>query len=187
MATIIDDFAANLTATLDAIASSKIYTDINAMYDEGRLQKDQLDKVIISFHEKALSMAGATSENIAIKGYRLDEIIAKDLAVKSQQIAESEGKLAIEQEQSGKDLEVKSQQIAESEGKLAIEQAQSAKDLEVKGARKLLIDRQRIGFDDNKKIEKAKMLSDAIGMIQSGGNDAPAAFLSSWTTAISSI
>lgn len=162
MATIMDDFAANLTATLDAIASSKIYTDINAMYDEGRLQKDQLDKVIISFHEKALSMAGATSENISIKGYRIDEIIAKD-------------------------LEVKSQQIDESAAKLLIEQAQSAKDLEVKGARKLLIDRQRIGFDDNKKIEKAKMLSDAIGMIQAGGNTAPAAFFSSWTTAISSI
>lgn len=162
MATIIDDFAINLTATLDAIASSKIYTDINMMYDEGRLQKDQLDKVIISFHEKALSMAGATSENIAIKGHRLDEIISKD-------------------------LEVKSQQIAESAAKVIRDDTDSAKDLEVKGARKLLIDRQKTGFDDNKKIEKAKMLSDAIGMIQSGGNDAPPEFFSSWTAAIAAI
>ena len=82
MSTITEDFATNLTAILDAIAKSVIYTDIEAMYDDGRLQKDQMDKVVISFHEKALSMSAATAENIALKGYRLDEIITADLAKK---------------------------------------------------------------------------------------------------------
>ncbi len=155
---VITDFATNLTAALNAIAASKIYTDIDAMYTEGRFQKDQIDKIIIAFHEKALAMAGGTAENIALKGYRIDEIIAKDLEVKDAEIAEST-----------KNLEVKDAQIL----------------TEVE--RKLLITRQKTGFDDNVRIEKAKMLSDAIGMIQSGGNEAPPEFFTAWTTAIAAV
>ena len=129
MATPLEDFTANLTAILDAVVGSKIYTDINQMYDDGLLQKDQYDKIIINFHDKLLSMAGTLAENIELR-----------------------------------DAQV-----------------------EVEKARKLLIDRQKIGFDDNKKIEKAKMLSEAIGMIQSGGNDAPQEFFDAWTSAINVI
>jgi|GEM_PF-2991918 len=194
MNTIIQDFTTNLTASLNAIAESKIYTDIDAMYNDGRLQKDQLDKVIIAFHEKALTMAGSTSENIALKGYRIDDIIAKDLDVKTAQITESAGNLAIKQAQSTKDLDVKTAQITESAGNLAIKQAQSTKDLDVKTAqitteskRASLIERQELGFSDNVVIERVKTTSEAIGMIQSGGNAAPQTFFNEWTDAIDDI
>jgi len=169
MNTIIQDFTTNLTASLNAIAESKIYTDIDAMYNDGRLQKDQLDKVIIAFHEKALTMAGSTSENIALKGYRIDDIIAKDLDVKTAQITESAGNLAIKQAQSTKDLDVKTAQIT------------------TESKRASLIERQELGFSDNVVIERVKTTSEAIGMIQSGGNAAPQTFFNEWTDAIDDI
>ena len=129
MATPLDEFTVNLTAIINAVANSKIYKDIEQMYNDGLLQKDQYDKIIINFHDKLLSMASGLAENIELR-----------------------------------DAQV-----------------------EVEKARKLLIDRQKIGFDDNKKIEKAKMLSEAIGMIQSGGNDAPQEFFDAWTNAIKAI
>lgn len=129
MSAITEEFANNLTAVINAIVESKLYTDIGEMYNEGRLQKDQYDKIIINFHDKMLQMAGGLVENLELR----------------------------------------------------------AAQVEVEKARKLLIERQEAGFDDNRHIEKAKMLTEAIGMIQSGGNEAPQQFMDAWTNSINEI
>ena len=155
MSTIIGDFESNLTAALNAIAGSVIYTDIAQMHTDGRLQKDQMDKVIIAFHEKALSMAGATSENLALKGYRLDEIIAADLAEKTSLVTTRAAETAIKQ--------------AESTATIAFINAQTATEVE----RKVLVVTQARGFLDNRVVEWASMSKEAVSMVQAGGNEAP--------------
>jgi len=144
MADLSTDFSTNFTAALDAITSSKIYTDMQAMYDNGRLQKNQHDKILIAFHEQSLTSAASLAENITIKGYRIDDIIQADLDVKTNQ------------------------------NKTEIE-------------RTALLKAQTKGFDDNVTIERVKIAAEAIGMIQSGGNEAPQEFFDEWTDAIADI
>lgn len=141
---VIESFQDNLVKILDSVVESRIYTDFVAMYEDGRIQKEQFDKILIAFHEKSLAMAGSTAENIALKSYRLDEIVTKDVEVKEAQIG-------------------------------------------VENARKDLIVRQKEGFDDNVVIERVKTTSEAIGMIQSGGNEAPQTFFDEWADAINDI
>jgi hypothetical protein len=187
MALQIGDFASNLTAVLGAITQSQIYTDIRAMYDDRTLQKDQYDKILIAFHEKALEMAGVVAQDFTLKAHRLDEIIDKDLAVKTEQIASSIASTAMNEAQNEKDLLVKQ---ANADLTKAQEQAvytgnvltnnQSATEVE----KKKLIIQQRIGFDDNTVIERVKIAAEAVGLIQSGGNTAPAEFLEEWIDAV---
>ena len=162
MSTIIEDFATNLTATLNAIAGSLIYTDIEAMHADGRLQKDQMDKVVLAFHEKALSMAGSTSERLAM--------FVPELAIKQADstsvITTRAGELGVKQ--------------AESTANIAFTAAQTETEVQ----RKDLIVRQKDGFGDNVAIERAKIITEAIGMIQGGGNEAPAEFMTEWTSSI---
>ncbi len=129
---LITDFPTNFTSALNAISGSQIYTDIQAMYAAGTLQKDQYEKIIIAFHEKALGVAGTITENITVKGYRLDEIISKDLEVKTNEISVRNAELALRTAESAKDLEVKTNEISVRDAELALRTAESAKDLEVK-------------------------------------------------------
>lgn len=147
MASISENFATNLTAALNAITASKIYTDIETMYTEGRLQKDQLDKVVIAFHEKAIGMAGAVAENLTYKGYKFEELIDAELTAKQAEASLAKQKLETEKQ------------------------------------RTLLIENQKIGFLDNRVLEWSKISSEVVGMIQSGGNEAPQAMMDAMTKA----
>ncbi len=187
---LITDFPTNFTSALNAISGSQIYTDIQAMYAAGTLQKDQYEKIIIAFHEKALGVAGTITENITVKGYRLDEIISKDLEVKTNEISVRDAELALRTAESAKDLEVKTNEISVRNAELALKQAINEKDMDLK-AKQILSEAQRLllmvaqtkGFDDNVTLEFAKFLSENIGMIESGGNTAPQALWNLWTIA----
>jgi len=172
MALQIGDFASNLTAVLGAITQSQIYTDIRAMYDDRTLQKDQYDKILIAFHEKALEMAGVVAQDFTLKAHRLDEIIQADLDVKK-----ANADLTKAQEQAvytGNVLTNNQSDTEVEKKKLIIEQ------------KKLIIE-QRIGFDDNTVIERAKIAAEAIGMIQSGGGIVDSRFLDEWVNAINDL
>jgi len=140
MANDMSKFSSNLTEVLDAITDSKIYTDMQAMYDESRLQKDQHDKIIIAFHEKALGVA----TEMALKGYRIDEIMQKELDLKS------------------KDVELKGREILLRDEQIKTETARTA-----------LVQTQERGFLDNRIVEWADKTGKVVSMIQGGGNEAP--------------
>lgn len=98
MATFMEEYASNLTSVIDAIVASKLYTNIKAMYDDGTFQKDSYYEVVIAFNKEVLGMAGSLAE----KAYRLDEIVAAELALKNKQIeVENARKALLEQQQRG--------------------------------------------------------------------------------------
>lgn len=209
MATLIEDFNANFISMLNSITTSSLYTDIKQMYLDGVLQKDQYDKIIIAFHEKALQVAGSNAVSISEKGYRVDEIIDKDLMVQQNKIDIALREIAEREAQGDKDLLVKQNQIDVNSGELGIKMNESAnrisvanselalkttqsgkdavlkdKQADVEAQRKLLLVSQTQGFDDNVKIEFNKSMNESIGMIESGGNEAPASLWNAWSTSV---
>lgn len=155
--------------TLRIITSSQIYIDLMEMYETGILQKDKHDQYLISFHKEALGIAGSTAEAIALKGHRLDDIIDADIAVKRSNAAAKDAEVSLAREKQEKDLLLLDAQIA------------------VANQRKTLLAAQERGFDDNVVIERTKVASEAIGMIESGGNDAPQNLWNEWSDAISDL
>ena len=178
-----------ITKSIDAIYASRAYTEMKKLFDEGLIEFEEFNRWLTDFNEKAFFTAEKFASTLALMDINKDE--KSDLEKQILQLQKD--KEEIEKDKLEARL-IKEQEILECQKeKLCIEkeilQEQRvnksillAKEILAKDAaigteikRGFLIDRQRIGFSDNLIIQRLQTINESIGMIQSGGNEAPAA------------
>jgi len=150
-------------------------TDFTAAYTQ--IQKDSMvvggvyDKAIEKITEQFNSMSGLTASEKAKLIAQVSGSLATNISNSAQQTA-----MALVMQPHKAALEKAEEARINSE--IAIKEAQSAQDILNKSAQKILIDnqsttelkkadllvRQATGFDDKKKVDKAKALADVVGL-----------------------
>ena len=137
-------------------------------YDSGRIKADGLASALAA----VMSMAMQTSVQVVQNQPRVD---AEVLASKVQ------GFVALANSQ--KDVELKDAQIVAQQSETAIKETQSTADAELKASQKLLIDaqkstegakltltnRQATAYDDQRKVKKAEVYGNTVGMVFASG------------------
>ena len=156
-------------------------------------------------------VAGQVATNIATSAQQTAMALIMtpvNISLEEAQAAGIRSETLIKETQSAKDLLLKDEQIAgfsaetlvKNAQKILIDNqaagvlsdtankaAQSGQDILNKAAQKLLIDRQAIGFDDKKRVDKAKALADVVGLTSNATGTLDTGLLGSLNTALLAI
>ena len=173
------------TADIETIInnlSNSLLEKLTALQQDTQMEDEHfattVSSAIVSSVEGGIKLAGLAKQNA---------LIDKDIALKSQQIAESVARVTRENSQSSKellvmdkDIALKSQQIAESVARVTNAGSEST-------AKVILTNRQVIALDDAKKVKKAELLGNTVSLIESGGSTAPAKSWTDFNSAVAAI
>jgi len=163
--------------------NSKFYTDIQAQFEEGKIDARTYASIITSFHADTLKEAIAIGRDMAIGVRELELKVNESVAsvALSNRRVESIGEENYLKSQevislvalNNKKIEDYNWQYTLAQARENREISLNNKRIEVEEARRLLLARQKTGFDDNLRIKRAEHSSALYGSIEMGGNEAP--------------
>ena len=152
---------------------SAFYTDIQKQFEAHRIDAKTYASIMIEFHKNTLKDALDTGRAMSI-GIR-------ELNLKINESVASVAFTNRQKEAIGEELVIKKSELAIKNTEMIMKQNINSKELTLYDAknttetnRASLIARQITGFGDNLRIKKAEHSSGLYGMIESGGNEAPA-------------
>lgn len=168
---------------------TKIVGTLTTEYDAGRLKGKEYAEVMTAAISALISSSVTSVLEQPVKDAQVLDMKVKDFVA----LAESE-----------KDRELKDAQILLAQSQVtyenakitslgihdAIDQADSTANLALKGAQKVLIEKQQLtevaketlterqtaGYDDQRRVKKAEILNNSVGMFGAGGTTVPAGF-----------
>ena len=151
-----------LAETLSEVHNSEDYTFLKSEYDEGRLELEDYFRIRNELNSRYMPLAFGFAADIAKEDPNKDEKSALELE-----------RLQCEKDTLCLQKDILSDERAVRKNILNAELLVKQKQYLVEDARAKLLVKQRIGFDDNVMLERYKASAEVIGMIQSGGNEAP--------------
>lgn len=173
---------------------------LTEQFDAGYIKGPDYATVLAQVMTSAMQLATSATLDKPLKDAQVLDMKVKDFVA----LAESEKDRQLKDAQ----ILLASSQVTYENAKIeslgihdAIDQADSTANLALKGAQKVLIekqqtteeskaaltDRQTSGYDDQRRVKKAEILGNTIGMFGAGGTAIPANFEAAALTAANSI
>ena len=168
---------------------TKIVGTLTTEYDAGRLKGKEYAEVMTAAISALISSSVTSVLEQPVKDAQVLDMKVKDFVA----LAESEKERELKDAQ----ILLAQSQVTYENAKIeslgihdAIDQADSTANLALKGSQKILIDKQRdtevekkllttrqtAGYDDQRRVKKAEVLNNTIGMFGAGGTALPADF-----------
>ena len=179
---------------------AKIVGTLTTEYDAGRLKGKEYSEVMTAAISALISSSVMSVLEQPLKDAQVLDMKVKDFVM----LAESE------KERELKDAQVllAQSQVTYENAKIAslgihdaLDQAPNTADIALKGSQKMLIDKQQLteaskkaltdrqatGYDDQRRVKKAEILNNSVGMFGAGGTTVPAGFTEAALAAANSI
>lgn len=190
---------AEIGVVYDAL-ETKIVGTLTTEYDAGRLKGKEYAEVMTAAISALISSSVTSVLEQPVKDAQVLDMKVKDFVA----LAESE------KERELKDAQVllAQSQVTYENAKItslgvhdAIDQADSTANLALKSAQEMLIEKQRLteiakealtqrqttGYDDQRRVKKAEVLNNSVGMYGAGGSEPPTGFIEAALSAANAI
>jgi len=151
-----------LSSTLAEVHGSEDYVLLKKEYDEGNIELETYLRLRNELDARYMPLAFGFAADIAKEDPNKESKSAIELEI-----------LECEKEKLCLEKDIIADERAVHKNILNAELLVKQKQYLVEDARAKLLVKQRIGFDDNVTLERYKASAEVIGMIQSGGNEAP--------------
>ena len=179
---------AEIGVVYDAL-ETKIVGTLTTEYDAGRLKGKEYAEVMTAAISALISSSVTSVLEQPVKDAQVLDMKVKDFVA----LAESEKERELKDAQ----ILLAQSQVTYENAKItslgihdAIDQADSTANLALKGAQKVLIEKQQLtevakgtltnrqaaGYDDQRRVKKAEVLNNSVGMFGAGGTTVPAGF-----------
>ena len=168
---------------------TKIVGTLTTEYDAGRLKGKEYAEVMTAAISALISSSVTSVLEQPVKDAQVLDMKVKDFVARAESEKERELKdaqvLLAQSQVTYENAKITSLGIHD-----AIDQADSTANLALKGAQKVLIEkqqsteiakealteRQTAGYDDQRRVKKAEVLNNSVGMFGAGGTTVPAGF-----------
>ena len=168
---------------------TKIVGTLTTEYDAGRLKGKEYAEVMTAAISALISSSVTSVLEQPVKDAQVLDMKVKDFVA----LAESEKERELKDAQ----VSLAKSQVTYENAKItslgihdAIDEADSTANLALKGAQKVLIEKQQLtevaketltkrqvaGYDDQRRVKKAEVLNNSVGMFGAGGTTIPAGF-----------